>query len=279
MPGTTKTFKALTTADIHSLIVEPVQRLSVALDVSTITPTAATEMRFPRITSDPTAAFVAELDPIPQSDAGSDEIVARPVKVAGLSTISVELAEDSSPAAAQVVGDGIVRSIADRVDAAYFGPPLPAPAPSGLRALTGATEVEAPADWLDADPFYEAVAAGEQSGAAVSTFVAHPTDALALSVLKAGAGSNVPLLGSDPTAATRRVLAGVGLVTSKHVEPGVVWGIPRSHCFAVVRKDAEVETSEHFLWANHGISVRGVMRVAFALPYERGVVKIQRAAA
>ena len=80
------------------------------------------------MTDDPTAAWVAEGAEIPRSDADLDEIVVTPRKVAGPTIISRELAEDSTPAATQVVGDGLPMDIATKVDSAFFNhPPLGRP--------------------------------------------------------------------------------------------------------------------------------------------------------
>ncbi len=90
----------------------------------------------PLVTADPTAAWVAEGADIPLSDSTRSEITVVPRKVAGLTVVSREPANNSSPAAANVVGDGLARDIPRRVDAAWFGA-LVAPAPSGLGALSG----------------------------------------------------------------------------------------------------------------------------------------------
>ncbi|MEJ7742083.1 MAG: phage major capsid protein [Nocardioidaceae bacterium] len=68
------------------------------------------------MTADPTAAWVAEGDEIPISDPTLAELTVTPAKVAGLTIVSRELADDSDPAAAYVVGAGLARDIARRVD-------------------------------------------------------------------------------------------------------------------------------------------------------------------
>ncbi len=66
--------------------------------------------------ADPTASWVAEGAGIVPCDPTLSELVVTPAKVAGLTIISRELADDSNPAAAQVVGQGLARDIARRVD-------------------------------------------------------------------------------------------------------------------------------------------------------------------
>ncbi|MBI0294808.1 phage major capsid protein [Streptomyces sp. PRKS01-29] len=118
-------------------------------------------------------------------------------KFAGLTVVSSELAEGSNPDAQQIVGNGLARSIARQVDAAFFGS-LSAPASRGLEALPGTTTVTAGRSgptWT----FFEAIAAAENVGATLTSFTAHPNYALTLAQLKDQTGSNRPLLGSDPT--------------------------------------------------------------------------------
>jgi HK97 family phage major capsid protein len=60
--------------------------------------------------TDPSASFVAERAEIRVTDADIDELIITPRKVAGLTVVSRELAEDSSEDATEVVHNGIVRA-------------------------------------------------------------------------------------------------------------------------------------------------------------------------
>jgi len=280
MPNTTLNTNALTDLDATQLLVQPVIAQSVALQAFTVFNSSEAQTRLPVVLADPAANWVAEAQPITESDMETAEIVVAPAKVAGLTVVSNELAEDSSPQAQAVVGDGLVRSIAYRIDEVAFGPTLAptVPAPSGLRGLPGFSTVEAPGQWADLDPFLEALSVAEGQGAAITSFIANPADALALARLRQGAGSNVTLLGSDPTQPTQRVISGVPLLTSRHVEVGTVWAIPKAFVYAVVRRDATVDVSEHAVFARDAVAVRGVMRVGLAYPHPAAVVRISRAA-
>lgn len=66
---------------------------------------------------------------------GLDEINIVPAKLAGLTIISNELAMDSSPAALQVVGDGLVRDLARKTDQAFFANTT-TNGPAGLLSIT-----------------------------------------------------------------------------------------------------------------------------------------------
>jgi len=256
------------------LVVEPVTRQSVAMQVSTVLATGQHTMNIPRVTEDPSAAWVAEGAEITPDDGALAELSVTPRKVAGLTIVSRELADDSTPGALKIVGDGLARSIADRVDAAFFGA-LAAPAPAGLESLTGLTTITGPTAWEDLDPFAAAIAAADGHGTVVTSFVANPADALLLAQLKESTGSRRPLLGSDPTAPTRRVIQGVPLLTSPRVAAGTVWALPKERTFVVRRQEVSMELSKDAYFTSDRVAIRAIMRVTFAFPHEAAIVRVQ----
>jgi len=155
-------------AQTGSLVLGPVAATAVAFAdaVSTVVYITAdtNAYRVPRVTRDPVASWVREGEEIAPSDASLDELTIVSSKVAGLSIITRELANDSNPAAAETVGAGLARDIARRVDEAFCGA-LSAPAPSGLAALAGTTDVGARTAWSDLDAFAEGISAAQTEGA------------------------------------------------------------------------------------------------------------------
>jgi HK97 family phage major capsid protein len=260
------------------IITEPVQRESVAMQVSTVLTTGSHAMNIPVVTDDPGAAWVAEGAEITPDDGTFAETAVTPAKVAGLTIISRELADDSSPAALQIVGSGLARSIADQVDRAFFGA-LAAPAPAGLEAVVGVTAIAAPLAFEDLDPFAAAISAAETVGTTITSFVANPTDALSLAQLRDETGSNRPLLGTDPTVPTRRVILGVPLLTSPHVTAGTVWALPRDRTMVIRRQEVDLQASSEAYFSSDRIGVRAIMRIGFAFPHAAAIVRIERAAA
>lgn len=234
-------------------------------------------MHLPLVVEDAGAAWVDEGGEIPVDDAALGEEVVTPSKVAGLSVVSSELADDSNPDAQAVVGSGLARSIAAKVDAAFFGN-LPAPAPKGLESLVGVTVIQAGAKFTNIDPFLQAIAQAETVGATLTAFVANPTDALALALLKQQTGSNVPLLGADPTAPTRRLISGVPLHVSPAVKAGTVWGLPDDRVFTILRRDVKVDVSSDAFFTSDRVAVRGTMRVGFGFAHRAAITKITLAA-
>lgn len=119
---------------VAALIVQPLALDSVAATVSTVIQTESHSTRFPVVKQDPTTAWTLESHEIDVSDASVDEINCVPSKLAGLTIISAELADDSNPAALEVVGAGLVRDLQTRLDAAFFGNTT-TNGPSGLESL------------------------------------------------------------------------------------------------------------------------------------------------
>jgi predicted phage gp36 major capsid-like protein len=101
---------------VTELVIRPLIANSIAGQVLSLVNTGAPQYRVPIVAADPSAAWVAEGQEIPASDADIDELIVTPKKLAGLSIISSELAADSSPAAQQVVGDGLVRDLVRKLD-------------------------------------------------------------------------------------------------------------------------------------------------------------------
>lgn len=259
---------------VGALVVEPVLAQSVAAQVSTTVTTPSHAYRIPVVAADPNSAWLAEGDEITPSDPTLDEITVTPAKVGGLTIISRELAEDSSPAAAEVVGAGLARDISRNIDSAFFGA-LAAPAPSGLEALTGTgSVVQTGGAWLDTGPFINAQSIAEGVSAEISAFVANPSDVLALAMLKEASGSNRNLLQPDPTQANRRTIAGVPLYSSPAVTAGHVWALPTARVFFVVRDDTRVEVSREAYFSSDRVGIKCTMRVAFGYPHAAAIVRI-----
>jgi len=264
---------AFTPDDVAALVIQPVSRMSVAMQAATVVPTDSTSLRFPVITDDPSGSWVAEGAEIPVSDAESDEIVVTPSKLATLTVISSELADDGSPEAQQVIGDGIARDVAKKIDAAFFGNTI-TNGPSGLLSVSGVQVVDTGASIANTDVFADALSQAETVGALITSFVANPADILTLAKVKKATGSNEPLLGNDPTQPTQRTVLGVPLIPSPAVSAGTIWAIPRDRVFIVLRKDTTLAISEHSHFTSDRISIRAITRVGFGFPHPGALVRM-----
>lgn len=251
------------------LILEPLLGSAVAFNsaVSTIhnIPEGNKGARIPIVREDAVAAWTEEGEEISPTDVDLDELLVEPSKVAGLIPVTSELARDSSPAAAAIVGRSLARSVAFQIDAAFFGD-LAAPAPAGLASLEAPVVVGGPLTNLD--PLLEAKSAIAVNGGNATAVLAHPTDALALGKLKDTADSNRALL------ADLRTVADLPLIQSQHIEAGTVWVVDSSSVHVGLREDIEVETSAHALFSSDRIAIRATARAGFGFPYPNRIAKI-----
>lgn len=276
----TATVSGLLPSDYGQLLIEPLERDSIAFNpaVSTVISTSSVEFRMPIVTEDAGAAWLTEGEDITPDDATFDEAVVIPAKVGGLSKISRELADDSTPAAAQIVGDSIARSIAVQVDSAFAGD-LAAPAPSGLEAVVGVSTVDAGAAWSSIDAFAEALSKAEAAGATVTAFITSPEVALELAKLKTATGSNQPLLGTDATNGTQRQILGVPVIVSAAVSADTVWAVDASRIVTVLRDDVRIERSTDAFFASDTVGIKATARVGFVFASPASIVKITVTAA
>lgn len=275
--STTTGASVLTPEQVSALVVLPLIESSVAAQASTVIQTSSHDLRVPIVSADPTAAFVAEGSEITASDPTLTELVITPKKLAGLTVLSNELANDSSPAALSVVGEGLVRDLRRKLDAAWLGNTT-ANGPNGLGSLTTSTATNG-GSWSTLDSFEAAKSTAESLHTEITAFVTSPATALALSTLKqfATVGSNMPLLQSDPTQPSARTISGVPLLVSPSVTADTVWAIPKAHTLMVIRQDATVVTDSSVYFTSDRVAVRATIRLSFGFTQPLAIVKITKA--
>ncbi|WP_270449950.1 phage major capsid protein [Kocuria marina] len=277
MSNTTQnTAQAWTPEDVLSLVVQPLERESLATRLSQFqTGLTGDALRVPLVTDDPSAQWVNEGEEIPLSDASLGETDARYRKLAGLTVVSRELAEDSHPSAVEEIGKGLVRDIARKLDAAMFSD-AGAKAPSGLATLDGVTELTAPAKWANLDVFKQAKLRAAALGTSVAAFVVNTEDAAALLVLKETSASNKDLIESDGTSFT---IGGTPVLPSEDVAAGTAWAVPAGRIVVGVRQNTSVDVDHSAFFTSDRVAIRATMRVAFAFTHPKAVTKIVQASA
>lgn len=279
MASTTSTFAPiLTPAQVGDLVIQPLIQQSVAGQVLTTIPISTHSYRVPIVSQDVSAGWVAEGAEISASDATLDELEITPSKLAALSVISSELANDSTPPAAQAVGDSITRDLSRKVDQALFTAST-TNGPGGLPGLSGVTSVSGPATaYSSVDPFSDAIYTSAQHNGEITAWVANPATAQALAKIKqyTSGSSNMPLLGADPTMPGQRQILGIPLLTSPYVTTtnNVVWGIPKRFGYFVLRQDATVESDRSVYFTSDRVALRAILRAGFGFPNPAAVVKI-----
>lgn len=263
-------------SDYGPLVVQPALDMSVFAQIATLVMTGSKSYRIPLVTADPSAAWVAEGAEIVPSDPTLDELIVTPAKVAGLTIVSRELADDSDPTAAEIVGGGLARDIARRIDQAAFAG-LPSPAPAGLSTISGVQSYVNGTAFGTLDFAAEAISKAETVGATVTAFVAGPATALALAKIKTQTGSNQPVLGTDATSATSRTVLGVPLLVSPFVPADTLWAVDRSRLWLVVRDDATVEADRSVFFTSDRVAVKATMRAGFGFVHPQSIVKVTTA--
>ncbi|MGI3782287.1 MAG: phage major capsid protein [Janthinobacterium lividum] len=272
----------LTPEQVGALVVQPLIEQSTALQAATVVPVDNSSLRVPVVTADPTAAWTAEGAEITPSDGTVAEVDITFSALKGLTIITSELAEDSSPAAAQVVGDGLVRDLRRQVDLAFFSAATTAPAntPAGLGTLpvTGGNKINVLAGGTitTLDAFSDAVLNAESFyvNPADLTFVAAPATLGALLKLKEATGSARPLIAPDVTQPSRRTVGGVPIVSSPAVAAGVVWCIPRPRVIVGMRKDAELKIDASAYFSSDRVGIRVVLRLGWGFVHNAAITKI-----
>jgi len=274
--ATTANTNALTDMDTTALVVQPLVATTTALAEFDVFRSSETETRVPIVTEDPAGDWYEELAEIDSEDVVTREEIVQPRAVKAVVPISNELLRDTSGKAQTMIGQALTRALSARIDEAVFGAPTNPLAPDGLRALIKTSTVAVTGAWTTTDPFTEAISKAAEKGATITAFIVSPADALLLGQVKDAPASRRGLLTPDPTAPTRLQIAGVPLVTNRYVQPGVVWGVPRTALISVLRQAVDVEVSEHALFTRDAVAVRAVARYALAVAHEAAVVKITR---
>lgn len=248
------------------LIVGPVTAEAVPFrtEVATTIRTASHEVRVPILREDAGAAWVREGEEIDPDDPTLDELTIAPAKVAGLTIISRELAEDSSPEAAELVGQSLARSIVAQVNAAFLTG-LPAPAPAGLPAATATQITVSGVDEAERANAYvytlrNAVSQVRAHGGTPSAVLMNPADAFAMSAVTEAEGSRRFLMESAET------VEGLPVIQSAAVPVGRAWVVDHTQVLTVLREGTTVAVSSDAYFSSDRVAVRATMRVGFGFP-------------
>ncbi|WP_099024457.1 phage major capsid protein [Mycolicibacterium palauense] len=266
--------QAWTPEDYGKLIDLVVAEKSIAFQASTVTQTGSETIRFPMLTADPAVGWYAENTQISLTDPTNTELVITPKKVAGLNQISNEAAQDTNPAVADQIGRALARSVAKKVDSAFFGNTV-TNGPSGLLSLVGVNVVDTGTVTLTSlDPFHDAKAAALADGAALTHFILAPDVALALAKAKQATGSNMGLLDNVADGVS---LAGVKVLVSTDVAAGNAWGVDATQIHVVQRTGTTVVMSADAAFDYDAVQVRATARVGFGFANPAGVVRLHDA--
>ncbi len=261
---------AFTPFAFGQLLNKALQSESVALQATTVVQTDKVSLTFPIWESDPAVNWLAELATITATDGATGAVPVTPSKTGGITRLSNELADDSSPAVAELAILGLVNQIAHAIDTAFVGNTV-TNGPSGLLS-TSYTTVDTGASLTNLDPFISAVYAAKAVGARLTSWVMDPSVAEAVQKLKRSTGSNENLIDFSPNGDLK--IAGLPVFTLPAVDASTLfWGIPAARVVTVLRKDAEVSRSKDSGFYNDALDVRALSRVGFGFLHPAAVIR------
>lgn len=221
--------------------------------------TNADSLVIPRLTADPTAAWVAEAGTITPSDPNGDTVTAVPRKVAVLTDVTNESIRDSRPALLDVHGKAIMRAAGNAFDLGVFEGTGTAPQIRGMRNISGIQNISMGTngavltnlDWA-ADALSMLDSANADSGNAVIVMPVRTWQGL-LKLKEQTSGSNKPLLSesaTSPGGKIERRIYGVPVYLTTQLSLAETQGTSnlassiyiydRTQQFAVVRQEAEL---------------------------------------
>lgn len=263
--------QAWTPEQYGALIDTVIAAKSIAFKASTVVQTDKEKSRFPMLTADPATGWYAENTSIALTDPNTNELIVVPSKVGGRTQISNEAAQDTTPGVAEQTGNSLARSIAKKIDAAFFANTT-TNGPNGLLSLAGINTVDTSAFPLTSlDAFHEAKYAALADGANLTHFILAPDVALALSKAKQATGWNTGLLDNVGDGIT---LAGVPVLVSVDVAAGNAWGVDASQIFLAQRTGTTVVMSQDAAFDMDAVQVRATARVSWGFANPAGVVRI-----
>ncbi|MDP7725087.1 phage major capsid protein [Mycobacterium sp. TY814] len=263
---------AWTPEDYGKLIDLVIAEKSIAFQAGTVISTGSETIRFPMLTADPSVGWYAENTQISLADPSNNELVITPKKVAGLTQTSNEAAEDTNPAVAEVIGRSLARSIAKKIDAAFFANTT-SNGPSGLLSLSASYNVvdTGTITWDSLDPIHQAKHDALADGAELSHIILAPDVALTLAKAKETEDSFKGLLDNVADGVS---LAGLKLLVSTDVASGNAWAVDASQVIVAQRTGTKIVKAEQAAFDYDGIQIRATARVSWGFANPAGVVRL-----
>jgi HK97 family phage major capsid protein len=218
-------------------------------------------IRFPRITSDPSASWIAENDQIPEADMQTGQLVATPRKLASRIVVSNELLADAatSPTIVELLFQRLVQSLALAFDKALFEGSGTVNEPLGLRDRDDIGVISMGtngAAFSSLDQFAEALRLIETANGKASAVVMHPRTWGDLLKLKETSTSIRPVLieaAGSPSEAPTRSIFGVPVFLTSQVSTTETQGTSTNATSVYVFDNRAIFT---VLWASRTIGDR-----------------------
>lgn len=235
------------------------------------------EIHIPRLLTDVPAAWTSEGADLTPADPTADSYVVNPSKVTAFTKVSNESVHDSDPAILEALGRSMTKSLALKIDKAFFEGSGTAPEPEGMSGQSGINTVVLTAAPANLDWAADAIGALAADNASAGAIVMHPTDYLTAAKLKEGTASNRTLLQTsvgNAGDASSLVIHGVPVYQSTQVTAGSAYVYDPSLVYLVVRGDIQIEVDNSVYFGSDSTAVRARARVGFGFPYAAGICKV-----
>ncbi len=252
--------------------------------------TNAARLAVPRVLADAVANWTAEGTEITPTDPNADTVTATPRKLAALVYASNELVSDSNPDAQNVLSTNLARSVALKLDKAFYEGSGTAPEIRGLRNQSGIQTVSMGtngAALTNLDPFADALGMLAEKNADGTAIVMHPRNWRTLTKIKEVTGSNKPVLidsAGAPTEGPRRSIYGIPVHLTSQLATDETQGSATTansmyvyqgdQVCAVMRQDANIQVDTSVAFSSDRTAVRVTLRADLVLPNPDAVVRI-----
>ncbi|WP_407335597.1 phage major capsid protein [Dietzia kunjamensis] len=261
--------------EFRTALVERVELESAAFRAGTLITTGTYLAQVPVLRSGATANWTPEATAITESALTLETTPATLHKVAALTSVSNEARLSQAVDLVKLHTRSMARDTVQKIDAAYYGDGTTPNAPAGLGSVADVEEVT-PTTLTSLDALVEAAGALEVNYRQATHLHVHPTTLVRLRQIKESADSGKSLVDDGVTAGTDNVrrLAGMELVVSPAVDPGVIWATDKSGVFVLRSTDVRFDVDTSVGFREDVTAIRSVIGVGFAFPDPTAVVKI-----
>lgn len=234
--------------------------------------TALRAVHVPRVLSDGTAAWYAELEEITEAGPTGDELVLTPKKVATLVRLSSEVIDDSSPSVLDVVGTRMMAAVALTADRAILTGADPK-GPQGVFAEAG-QHVAGP---ITIDSLIDGAGLVSDVGGTARVAFVHPTNHTAL--MKEKDLNERPLLTPDYSGGPSSTVYGLAIYVTKGIAVDTALVCDPTQIVVAVRSDPQVAVSTDAIFTSDGSICRVIARLDCGTNDPAGLVSIAATAA
>ncbi|PYE19252.1 HK97 family phage major capsid protein [Williamsia limnetica] len=253
---------AVSSAEVSSLIIEPLITEAAFGQVSTYVPVKGSSLRIPKVTDGTNAGWVAEGSEINIDNLAITEVPLVFKKLAAIVPVTAELIADAHTEGGGVltlVGNSLVRQLANKLDLAAFGNTV-AEGPNGIQSITGTIDLGDTA-LTDADIVVDGIAALKANGNTATHVVVSPALAATAAKTKVSTGSAQQLYGPDASQPVAATIQGLPVVADPAVKADALYVVDASRIVLAVRQEATLTTDASVYFSSDRVAVKANLRV------------------